>query len=648
MTIGVIVGLPALLAAVALQRFDHVSPVHGLNAPWRWSLDDLRSWARRLTHGLDSSAELVDLFFRLALIAGWICVAIVIYTVVDEVVFQLRHGMPSAHHRRLIGLGSLGRKLASVLVAVLPLVVNATPSLAGAPTVRSVASAGVSPARMPAFAEPATGWSLVEVCRGDSVWSIAERIADGRDVATIAKQIVVANLGTVMNDGHRFSTPALIETGWMLNVPVAEAAPMRVAEMDEVAFPLDDSYVVVRGDSYWKIAEHHLGVSVGPSAVATYTEQLMTINAPLLGYANERVIRPGDVVQLGSEATPAVRADPVAAVPPLDAAPVVTDPLPSIAVDPPLRADAPPVTVDAQLPMPFPPPKTDAASGAAVQPPIVTVEGLLSGDGIPMKRGLGAALLLAGGALAVLDARRRQQLRGAQVGARFAPPTDSAAETERLLRSLSPADRLARLDLALRDATPRLVRQQARILAAEIADDGEIRLYTDRVATVVADRWFLDIEAGAWRLPANVSILDLADAARDVGQPCPAIVHIGESAGGHLFVDLEAIGVLSIEAPPTIAASIVRCAAASLAVSPFLESSRIFTVGLEVEVQLGSSNVESHGSVAAAAAAVSSTVGSISRATSGTVTTHALRCSAHGGEAWEPSLLLAVGGRRSR
>ena len=37
-------GLPTVLIAVALQRFDHVSPLHGVNAPWRWNVDDARAW----------------------------------------------------------------------------------------------------------------------------------------------------------------------------------------------------------------------------------------------------------------------------------------------------------------------------------------------------------------------------------------------------------------------------------------------------------------------------------------------------------------------------------------------------------------------------------------------------------------------------
>jgi hypothetical protein len=213
-----------------------------------------------------------------------------------------------------------------------------------------------------------------------------------------------------------------------------------------------------------------------------------------------------------------------------------------------------------------------------------------------------------------------------------------------LLRSLSPADQLARIDLALRCAAADLARQQARVLAVEIAGDGEIRLYIDRPAMPVAPHWLLDVDASAWRLQADVSLAELATDARRANQPCPALVHIGESAGGQLFVDLEAVGLLSVDAPLGEAAAIVRCAAASLAVSPFAESSRVFTVGIEDEAQLGSINVEAHDSLSAATEAVRTTVGSIASATSGTVTTFALRAAAHGGEAWEPSLLLVVGG----
>jgi LysM domain-containing protein len=657
---AVVVGLPAFLVAVAVERFGHVSPMHGLNAPWRWTVDAARSWGRRLGEGLDSSAELVDLFFRVALVIGWMCTAVLIYTLVTETMFQLRHGMPSAHHRRFGGLGSLGCKLATALVAILPLAVSTTPTLAGPLAARPAANdvrqrladfdepyvaiatdGAVLAAAVPtAGPDAGSGWSLLEVRRGDSVWAIAERIANGHNVATIAQQIVDANLGAVMNDGHRFSTPALIEPGWLLNVPTA-AQPAVEAQVVE---PQLDTYVVEPGDSYWKIAEDHLEPSVDAGRIAAYTVQLMDLNVPLLGYPDERLIRPGDVVQLVSDATPEVAPIPAVVVPSGDVTPVAADPLPAIVVDVPPDAEAPPAAVE------LPPPTTVIPSTRSESPAREVIDSTVAAvvddgadDGIPVKRGLTAAVLLSAGAIAALEARRRQQLRSAHVGARLLPPTEQAVETETLLRSLSTADRLARIDLALRCAAPDLARQQARALAAEIADDGEIRLYTDRPATLVAQRWLLDIEAGAWRLPANVSLVDLADDARRSNQPCPALIHIGESAGGHLFVDLEAVGLLSVEAVPAVAASIVRCAAASLAVSPFAESSRVFTVGLEVEARLGSLNVESHDSLAAAVEAVRTTVGSITSATSGAVTTFALRAAAHGGEAWEPSLLLAVG-----
>jgi LysM domain len=668
-----VVGLPLLLLVGANQRFGRLSPLDGMNTPWRWSTADLRSWGRRLTKGLGSSAELVDLFFRVALMIGWICAAVLIYTVVAETIFQLRHGMPSAHHRRLGGLGLLGRKLATALVAVLPLAVSASPALAGSPVARpavtvvadiaeaSVVDITVSPAVAAAAAAPLADvvWSQVEVQRGDSVWAIAERIADGRDVDTIATQIVDANLGVVMNDGHRFATPALIEPGWLLNVPVSNVA---AGISQPVAFKADvadaslgvpqaeDSHVVQPGDSYWKIADGRLDASASESAVQTYSQALIDINSPVLGYSNPTMLHPGDVVLFA----PAAPDTPPANVAVETPAPVVSPPVPPTVVvelPPPVQEPAvaaptldPPASLPApELPVPIDAPATPVVAAAA---PDVTVVEQAPDEGIPVKEGLAAAALLSAGAIAVLQARRRQQLRSAQVGARLLQPTDEAVETETLLRSLSVVDRLARVDLALRCAAPELAAQLARVIAVEISEAGEVRLYPDRPATVISPHWIADAESddGAWRLPADVSLADLADDARRAHQPCPALIHIGESAGGQLFVDLEAVGVLGVQASPETSAAIVRCAAASLAVSPFAESSRIFTFGLEDETQLGSLNVEAHASLGDAIEAVRTTVGSIIPATSGSVTTFALRAAAHGGEAWEPSLLLALGG----
>ena len=78
-------------------------------------------------------------------------------------------------------------------------------------------------------------------------------------------------------------------------------------------------------------------------------------------------------------------------------------------------------------------------------------------------------------------------------------------------------------------------------------------------------------------------------------------------------------------------------------VSPFAESSRVFTVGIEIDAHLGSLNMESHDSLAQAVDAVRGPSGSTKAATSGSTTTFALRAAGNGGEAWEPSLLLVNG-----
>ena len=319
--------------------------------------------------------------------------------------------------------------------------------------------------------------------------------------------------------------------------------------MRQPIFPLSGpSYTVVAGDSYWQIAEDHLDNSATNAQIAVYTADLIRINAPILRHSHARLIRPGDVLQLGLQEPDAAVPAPVESPPPVAAqtaevAIVDTDDCAADAVAPLAPAAVPATTVVSPI-----------SSQVGSPAPATVSERLVhaiddSSAGIPIRRDLAAAMLLAGGAIAALDARRRQQLRRAHVGARLLPPTDEAIETETLLRSLNPADRLARIDLALRSAAPDLARQQARVLAAEIADDGEIRLYTDRPAMMVARHWLLDIDAGAWRLPASVSLADLAEHARMADQPCPAIVHIGESAGGQLFVDLEAVGALSIDAP---------------------------------------------------------------------------------------------------
>ena len=142
--LALLVAVPALLLAASTARFGHAAPLHGLDAPWRWTLDSARSWWHRLTDRLDTSAELIDLFLHLAVVLAWACVVVIVVTVIGEVVYQLRHGMPSSGHRNVLGLGWLGRVVAGGLVALVPLTAS-MPALAtgGSASARSAAPATV-------------------------------------------------------------------------------------------------------------------------------------------------------------------------------------------------------------------------------------------------------------------------------------------------------------------------------------------------------------------------------------------------------------------------------------------------------------------------------------------------------------------------
>jgi hypothetical protein len=247
--------------------------------------------------------------------------------------------------------------------------------------------------------------------------------------------------------------------------------------------------------------------------------------------------------------------------------------------------------------------------------------------------------MLSAGAVGLLESRRRQHLRAATVGTRLSAPSAPQVQTEMVLRSLHAPERLARLDLALRSAAPSLAEQGASIHAAVVYDTGDVCLFVRGAATPALCEWKLDLHANTWRLSGAVSLATLATHARLCAQPCPAMVHVGGVAeGGELFVDLEAVGTLDVQSPHS--AAILRSVAASLAVSPFIEAARLFTVGLG-EVAVGASNSEPAESLDAALDAASMSLGSTAQLARD-ASTFGLRVAGVGGEAWEPSVVIAA------
>ncbi len=259
-----------------------------------------------------------------------------------------------------------------------------------------------------------------------------------------------------------------------------------------------------------------------------------------------------------------------------------------------------------------------------------------SSDLAPFAAGLGTAVLFSAGAVSLLEARRRRQLRAAGVGARLTPPTAQEVRTETVLRSLSAGERIVRLDIALRAVAADLAAQGAVVLAVVLGDMGEVRLYLRGTAAPSDPRWTVDAHSNSWTLGGAVTLAELAPAARCSPQPCPAMAHLGGSAEGEVFVDIEAIGVLTVQSPWSV--PMLRAISCSLALSPLLGGARVLTVGLGAEPDPETA-VEVADSLVAAIDAASSSLGSTPSAGS---STFALRAGGAGGELWEPFIVVAA------
>ena len=542
-------------------------------------------------------------------------------------------------------------------------------------------------------------WAPYIVVPGDSVYRIAARLSagDGTRVRDLADEVIERNIGRAMNDGAIFDDPSLIRVGWQIEIPDESIAlpaattvdpptiePTSIASFDPTA------HTVVRGESYWSVAEDHLiqgdQPSTGPQ-IAELTEAMIELNAPTLGYDIDSMIVPGDQlrwppievqVPVVEPVTAPTVADPVVAAPVVaapDAESVASLPVaaaPRDATVPRVSGDVAPTDSSTDAPTVAQSPPAGPTIAPLGQPAEQLVEPHSSGvdSGVqreaPITTSLGAAVLLCAGALGLVESRRRHQLRRAPAGARLHPPTDTDIATERLLRTLPTTGKALRLDLALRSAGHHLAGSGAHVLAVAMTDTGTITLLLHRPERATpASPWQSDIvDPSRWSLAATVETDELIDSARLAGQPCPALVHLGTvvgdgntlAAGSSLFVDLEAFGLLSIDAgvdagsapldnghlagTATTAIDIVRALAASLAASPVGETLRMVTHELDIDTHLGNLNAETAETIDAAIDCAAAALGSTPTAIGGR-RTFELRARGVGGEAWEPVVVVS-------
>lgn len=266
----------------------------------------------------------------------------------------------------------------------------------------------------------------------------------------------------------------------------------------------------------------------------------------------------------------------------------------------------------------------------------------------PVTSGLGGAVLLATGVLGGLAIRRRRQLRSAPKGARLPDPARRLVVAETLLRRLDDGEQIARLDLALRALASELDEMAPGIgvlTAAQFAD-GALEVLLNAPVPHAPAPWTA-VGESHWQLPAAVQLDALAERARRVNQPCPALAHLGstvEPGSGEpvqIYVDLEAVGLLTIDAQMPLASNVARAIAASLAVSPLSEIAHLVTCGLD-DAHLGRTDAHTASSLDAALDMAVQLVGATATTTSPSLSTFTLRTRRQGGEAWEPAIVVAA------
>ncbi len=694
--IGALVLAALGLLALSRARFGDGRPWHGVDAPWTWRSSDVGdAMGDRL--GDDT---VIDAIVRIALTVAWVALLVVVITTIVELAHMRRHrGLAAPPIRGLGWAQVVGRFIAAGLIVTTPVV---TPLAAmakshgtalrfdhatapPAPTIVSADSDRVAPPGPPTFpgttpssdapeaVETDAGTAVHVVARGESVYSIAAALTDDDPARTedLAMAIVDLNLGREQPDGQRFTNPAFIMPGWRLLLP--EDRPASTSSPDQASpapgLPDEDvtTHVVAPGDTLSEVADAHLG---DPSAWPEIWEENAgatmvdgrTFDDPHLILPGWELRVPGSGgVEEVEEVEEVEQVDDVEQVEQVDDVEEVADvPAPEAATtdraDPSDVEQRPRAVEVVSSPAPRPPmtvrvtPPAATVPATTSSPTTTTVTAGPTGDegsgdsertdqpAAPNPVRLEQAAMLAAGILAVVAVRRRARLRGAKPRSRVPDPHPDIGATERRLRLVDPGERALRTDVAIRAAAAHIV-DDAQIGIVEVSPDGAVSLRLTGESTLPPP-W--QGEGADWVLPSSVPIELLGESARRVGAPCVALAQLGLTDDGNdVLVDLEACGLLAVDAPADQADQVITALAAGLASSIHAEVANLIGVDCPCDAFLGHRNAHRAADVDAALELAASLVGST---LSSDRSSFEMRARRTGGEVWEPAVVLLVSG----
>lgn len=579
-------GLLALLVTTALVVDIPVALYALRGNPLPDTGTDLSALADRLT-APDTDGSL---FLGALTWIGWIAWASLAFTVLVEVVAQLR-GMPTPH------LPALGpqQRIAAGLVATTALLfavpfLSAAPALAAGDAPRTstgpsvaapaspVASANTTAPSQdharPATASAAASGRIYAVQPGDTLWQIAQdHLGDGTRFTEIAR----LNYGVTQADGHALTAAHWLTPGWKLTLPAPPAAGSHTAA--------EQTVVVERGDTLWQIARDHLGDGDRYPDIAAASTELQADGTRLV---DPDLIRTGWTLHLPADITTDA-APPVDVAPPAPLAPhaPATPTVPPAAVPPAVtpppeapRTEQVPSAIQAPSTAPAQTPAAQQPPAAASADPVTSQDPDVDHDVVTVRTAGGVGALLAASMLSLLGLKRTRQQRRRRPGQRIAMPPPDLHSAELELRMVEDPTGLDRVDQALRSLSVLLAENGQplpRLRLARLVDE-DLELYLDGAMHLPAP-FAPTGDPTIWTLEAEAPLLSAEELA-DVPGPFPSLVTIGHDLdNAHVLLDLEHAAALTVDGSPEASIPVLAAIAAELATSRWAEDLTVTVVG---------------------------------------------------------------------
>lgn len=386
-------------------------------------------------------------------------------------------------------------------------------------------------------AKPAAPAGDYTVKKGDTLSEIAEdQLGNAQAWPAIAK----ANQGQQQPDGGHLTDPDLIQPGWHLTLPAANAKP----------------------------AEQEPKQQVQPSEPKK-VEQGKKVTPP----ASQKPVKPATPTQ---QPTARPTAEPTAT-----AQPTQTEVTPEATATPSAQQSQPPATVTPQA--------TDRGESPpqVIQPTLVSAETepQVVQAGFPIRTAGGAGVLLAAGLVALLTARKTLQLLHRRPGQAIPAPPAETRTTEAQLRTVAEpltADRLNLVLRALASALDDADRSLPQLVSVHMSDSSiELRLRAPDHNPPAP--FSAGLGAGSWVISIDDvdQLLQSTEVLETMPAPWPTLVTIGhDRQSAHVLVDLEQTAALAITTPnPDVARAVLAAISVELATSTWADDLRVTIVG---------------------------------------------------------------------